>query len=174
MDRPEFDWKRMKEIAADELCSEHDGAEYCAACLAIRGTRWALQMSSTMDHQAAEIATQAARIKELELRVEMEERHHLATIDQRDNAEESLSQAYFLIKGMSPEWSNLFGHAEAIEDIDDAQRSLRLALQQAEKRASEAFARGEESGIRAANVMQEDIYVNAVLALIPKPSEPAK
>jgi hypothetical protein len=54
-----------------------------------------------------------------------EERAHLQTIDQRDRAEEALSQAYFLITGRSPEWSNLFGYDEALEEIDDAQKTLR-------------------------------------------------
>jgi len=49
-------------------------------------------------------------------------------IDQRDSAEEALSQAYFLVIGRSPEWSNLFGHAEALEEIDDAQHTFRAAL----------------------------------------------
>lgn len=46
-------------------------------------------------------------------------------IDERDAAEEALSQAYFLIVGHSPEWSNLFGYKEALADIDDAQSILR-------------------------------------------------
>lgn len=47
------------------------------------------------------------------------------TIGERDAAEEALSQAYFLITGRSPEWSNLFGNKEAIEEIDACQRLLR-------------------------------------------------
>ncbi len=48
-------------------------------------------------------------------------------LDQRDRAEEALSQAYYLITGRSPEWSNTFGHDEALEDIKDAQELLRKA-----------------------------------------------
>lgn len=48
-------------------------------------------------------------------------------IDERDKAQEALSQAYYLITGRSPEWSNTFGYAEALEDIDDAQKILRQA-----------------------------------------------
>lgn len=39
---------------------------------------------------------------------------------ERDMAEQALSHAYYLVMGKSPEWSNTFGHAEAIEDIKDA------------------------------------------------------
>lgn len=53
-------------------------------------------------------------------------------IVQRDDAEEALSQAYYLVMGRSAEWSNLFGYAEAIEEIDDAQTMLREALKKAE------------------------------------------
>jgi hypothetical protein len=55
----------------------------------------------------------------------IEEKAHLKTIDERDAAEEALSQAYYLIKGESPEWSNLWGYKECLEEIDDALRCLR-------------------------------------------------
>lgn len=63
-----------------------------------------------------------------------EERRHEQTIGERDAAEEALSQAFYLIVGHSPEWSNLFGHKEALGEIDDAQRLLRetIANQSAE------------------------------------------
>lgn len=54
-------------------------------------------------------------------------------IDERDKAEETLSQAYYLITGNSPEWSNIFGHIEALEDIaDDAQSVLSQSLKTTE------------------------------------------
>jgi hypothetical protein len=55
------------------------------------------------------------------------EREVLELIDERDAAEEALSQAYFLVMGFAPVWSNLYGHEEALEDIGDMQRDLRLA-----------------------------------------------
>jgi hypothetical protein len=60
--------------------------------------------------------------------MEHDEWLHEQTIRQRDDAEETLSQAYLLITGRSPEWSNLFGHDEAIEEIDYAQQALREQL----------------------------------------------
>lgn len=48
-------------------------------------------------------------------------------IDQRDAAEEALSHAYYLVTGRSPEWSNLFGHTEALEEIEDSCALLRNA-----------------------------------------------
>jgi len=58
-------------------------------------------------------------------------------IDERDNAENALSQAYYLVTGHSPEWSNLFGHAEALEEIEEAcevlRESARSAQPQSEK-----------------------------------------
>jgi hypothetical protein len=53
----------------------------------------------------------------------------LKVIDERDAAEEALAQAYFLVMGHSAEWSNIFGHAEALEEIGDAVNSLKLAVQ---------------------------------------------
>lgn len=56
-----------------------------------------------------------------------EEAAELQLIDERDRAEEAMSQAYFLITGRSPEWSNPFGFDQALEDVDDAQSTIRQA-----------------------------------------------
>lgn len=56
---------------------------------------------------------------------EREERAASQLLDERDAAEEALSQAYFLITGRSPEWSNLFGYREALDEVDNAQELLR-------------------------------------------------
>lgn len=86
------------------------------------------------DHLAALAAQQEEHQRQLERFGSIEEKSHLQTIDERDRAEEALSQAYYLVVGHSPEWSNLFGHDEAINDIDDAQKCLRaeVAAQQEE------------------------------------------
>ena len=52
----------------------------------------------------------------------------LKACNERDDAEQALSHAYYLITGKSPEWSNLFGHAEALEEIDTAQYLLRTEI----------------------------------------------
>lgn len=44
----------------------------------------------------------------------------LKVIDERDEAEAAISDIYFLVTGISPQWSNNFGYAEAISDIRDA------------------------------------------------------
>lgn len=49
-----------------------------------------------------------------------EERAMLQLIDERDAAEECLSQMYYLVTGNSPEWSNFFGHEQALEYVSDA------------------------------------------------------
>lgn len=51
----------------------------------------------------------------------------LQLIDEQDAAEEALSQAYFFVIGRSPEWSNLFGHKQALEEIGDAIYLLKRA-----------------------------------------------
>lgn len=58
------------------------------------------------------------------------ERDMLKVIDERDTAEQALSQAYYLVTGNSPEWSNHFGHTEALEEIDTALRLLKSAAKQ--------------------------------------------
>ena len=65
------------------------------------------------------------------------EKDMLQVIDERDAAQEALSQAYYLITGRSPEWSNHFGYAEALEEIDDAQRLLRVSIPKQQAQPSE-------------------------------------
>ncbi len=59
---------------------------------------------------------------------EEHERECLKLIEERDGAEEALSQAYYLVTGRSPQWSNMFGFEQALEDIGDAVSSLKLAV----------------------------------------------
>ena len=68
-----------------------------------------------------------------------DDRRILEVIDERDLAEHAFSQAYYLITGKSPEWSNHFGYAEAIEEINDAQKLLRASV----KRHAQPQAQGE-------------------------------
>jgi len=53
-------------------------------------------------------------------------------LTERDNAEEAMSQAYYLVTGNSPQWSNNFGYEQAHEDISETCDSLRAALAKAQ------------------------------------------
>lgn len=57
----------------------------------------------------------------------LKEQADLQVLAERDRAEDALSQAYCLIVGKSPEWSNHFGHTEALSDIENAMYDLRHA-----------------------------------------------
>jgi DNA repair exonuclease SbcCD ATPase subunit len=54
-----------------------------------------------------------------------------ATISERDAAEEAIGQMYFDVTGESPEWSNLFGYTEALNDVAIAWREQAEALAEA-------------------------------------------
>lgn len=74
----------------------------------------------------------------LEIIEKLEAKHEkecLTLIDERDAAEQSLSQAYYLTIGHSPEWSNNFGHQHALQDIGDAVALLKDAAKSAIERA---------------------------------------
>lgn len=58
----------------------------------------------------------------------MSEKEILQLIQDRDDAEEAMSQAYFIVTGKSPEWSNCFGYRDALEEITDACFLLRKAV----------------------------------------------
>jgi hypothetical protein len=65
-----------------------------------------------------------------------EERTYLQTIDYRlstsaTQPKNTLAKCTYLITGRSPEWSNLFRYKQALDDVDDAQRTLRMALKDA-------------------------------------------
>lgn len=60
--------------------------------------------------------------------ISQEERATLQLIDERDAAEECLSQIYYLVTGNSPQWSNKFGHAEALQDVADAVAVLKQSI----------------------------------------------
>jgi len=62
---------------------------------------------------------------------ETAEHDMLKLIDERDDAEQALSHAYFLVTGRSPEWSNLFGHQDALGEIEDALIVLRKSIPRA-------------------------------------------
>ena len=97
----------------------------------IEDLRKSAEISRTLETDMAQLRRQIAALEaERERYASIEGKAHLQTIDERDRAEEALSQAYYLVIGHSPEWSNLFGHEEAVEEIDDAQKCLRAEIAQ--------------------------------------------
>ncbi len=49
-------------------------------------------------------------------------------VDERDAAEEAMAQAYYIVTGRSPEWSNQFGYEQALLEIAAAVRLLKSAV----------------------------------------------
>lgn len=54
-----------------------------------------------------------------------EEAAHMQTIAERDAAETALSEAYAMVVGEPPKWSNLFGYTQALARLDEALTALR-------------------------------------------------
>ena len=106
--------RREKEYAIDALCG---GGDHFVCGCGVKHLRSETQNTCLY-----------CTIQQLRAQVVHEDRLDEPTVQEREDAEESLSQAYFLITGRSPEWSNLFGHAEALEEIDDAQTTLRKEI----------------------------------------------
>jgi len=114
--------------------------------------------------EALELAE--ARIRELELQAERDERAHLQTIDQRDAAEEALGQSYFLVTGRSPEWSNLFGHEQALGDIDDAQVTLRMRIRELEQERDRLSERNKTQQFSIIDLQEDNIAIQAQLQAV--------
>ena len=104
------------------------------------------------------------------------ERELERTIEQRDEAEECASQMYCLIVGRSPEWSNIFGYKQAIDDVNDVQYALRQELAALRSRQGEGTF---EEGLEAAAQLCEELsdcspsfIAERSLALRPTPEAP--
>lgn len=41
-------------------------------------------------------------------------------IDERDQAEDAMNEAYLLVVGHAPQWNNAFGYGDALEEMRDA------------------------------------------------------
>lgn len=79
-----------------------------------------------------------SEVKEMRETIEKLEKSELELIDERDGAEEALSQAFYLVTGRSPEWSNLFGHDQAHMEISETVNLLKLAALSHQAKESEA------------------------------------
>lgn len=113
------------------------GSPFVYTSPVISGVIEQLSLERHLRKQAEEERDAAKRFCEdaLDRMASVEMKEHLQTINERDVAEEAFSQAYYLITGKSPEWSNLFGYDRALEDIDDAQKCLRTTIQKADELA---------------------------------------
>lgn len=76
-------------------------------------TDYALQAAGTVDELVGALEAAEKRIAELE-------RSETQLIDERDNAESALNDAYKAVIGQAPEWSNWFSFADAIDEIEVA------------------------------------------------------
>jgi hypothetical protein len=83
-----------------------------------------------------EIATDALNGKEI-APDSKDERDMLQLIDQRDMAEECINDIYFMMTGRSPEWSNLFGYGEALDELTVARQLLGDAAKAPDPRIAE-------------------------------------
>lgn len=112
------EWLKANDAPKDRESARH---------LAINMKRAGLYSPTTYDYDIAGFAL--GIIEELTVcshcDIDRQERQLIATIEERDAAEEALSQAYFLVMGHSPEWSNCFGHTEALREIECALYVLR-------------------------------------------------
>ncbi len=72
-----------------------------------------------------------AHIAEQEREIQALDKSEDQLCRERDDAEQALSQAYYLVTGRSPEWSNLFGHNEAHEEIEATMNLLKSEIKEA-------------------------------------------
>lgn len=85
-----------------------------------------------------------------------EERKLEQAVDERDEAQQAISQIYHIVFGCSAEWSNNFGMDHAVEEITDAVNVLKTALAASQARVAELEAerdRWREDSMRQADTI---------------------
>jgi hypothetical protein len=85
------------------------------------------QCDRKLDRAHAALRKAMENIQTLKAEIRDGEKNDEQIIKERDDAQEAISHAYYLVTGRSPEWSNLFGYKEALEEIEDACYILRDA-----------------------------------------------
>lgn len=83
----------------------------------------------------------AASAEETKAASDKHEREVLELITERDEAEESISQIYYIVTGNSPEWSNNFGYTHAQDDVADVVNVFKQAAKSAQEGLSASTAR---------------------------------
>ncbi|GEM_PF-4552194 len=84
-----------------------------------------LKAGYTLGHADVEIIQQMAldavtlldALEAAEKRIAELERDETQLIEERDSAEQALADMYEAAMGDRPEWSNLFGYSDAIDDV---------------------------------------------------------
>ena len=111
--------ERLADAIIRGNASTHTAAATLRALLAERDAERNLRITLERQREEANAYGDAAiqRAEKAEGRISAEERAHLLTIDQRDAAEDALSEAYIAVVGEPPEWSNLFGYKNAIDNM---------------------------------------------------------
>jgi hypothetical protein len=107
--------------AAEEIANDFDEHILNAGM----GVGYVSSKQATIERHAGIIAKHAA-LSAAPVRVETPDASQFDRVVQKiDDAEQSLSQMYYLVTGRSPAWSKTFGHQEAIEEVKDALIVLR-------------------------------------------------
>lgn len=83
----------------------------------------AAEHTAAVDHEAAcslveENEEVKRKLAAAEKRIAELERSETQLINERDDAESALNDAYKAVMGQAPEWSNWFGFADAIDEIE--------------------------------------------------------
>ncbi len=82
------------------------------------------------DEHFSAIREAAAALAAKDAEIAREEKLHEASLAERDEAEDAVSQAFCVVTGNAPEWSNLFGYKEALDEIAEAcaEKDARIAV----------------------------------------------
>lgn len=101
----------------------------------------------------SELATAKAEIERLNGGHEIEVS---LLIQERECAEEALTQAYFVVTERHPEWSSGFGPADALEDMDVTLIQERAEIERLTKERDD-YATGKREGWARVNVLESEV-----------------
>lgn len=123
--------------------------------------RSAIETVGARERQLSDALAQlAARDEELA----KEEKAHHQTLVERDEAQDAMGDAYCFVTGKFPEWSNLFGYAEATNHIAEVVKQLKgdAAKARVELEAAEKQLRGIEIAVGHSATSSRLVYTTVI------------
>jgi hypothetical protein len=87
-------------------------------------------------------------------------------IDERDDAQEAVSQIYYIVFGHAAEWSNLYGIDNAVEDIIDMVNCLKMENQRIVKESQQCHEQNDSLVKEHLELCGRNITLSGALSLL--------
>ncbi|HGE7341841.1 TPA: hypothetical protein ACGCA2_003206 [Citrobacter youngae] len=110
--------ERMAQSLAERNGEPVEGLRQRISELEEIATDYGMKFQKAQDALKHQSILHKSQLEAAERRIAELERSETQLIDERDNAESALNDAYKAVMGQAPEWSNWFSFADAIDEIE--------------------------------------------------------